>query len=190
MIMRTLIHTGFLLVLSAGFLSGLGCDNAESEIAMTECEWAETLPKSRPADFNLLFRYGYGSISKNELNTFNGTFTKDMVSDPPVNIDFNVTDEDMDRIYRKMLEIDFFCYPDEFAVPLPESGTVSMVDPSQGYYFMVTCDRKVKVVRWEDKIMNENENATKLRALIRLIRGIIENRDEYRELPQPKGAYL
>lgn len=179
-------------------VTGAGCANPDTltntkspeSVIEHGCEWSETLSESRPADFNLVFKYGYGTINKNVLNTFNGTYTWDMVVDPPITIDFSLSDEDMDRIYQKMVEIDFFCYPGEFAIPLPEEGIVGMGTPYQGYYFMVECDNKVKVLRWEDKITNKNEEADKLRWLTGLIISLIESKDEYWELPSPRGGYL
>jgi hypothetical protein len=193
--MQKYIHISTITVLSLILVFGFGCNNpsnSESPESIVEagCDWSETLPESRPSDFNLVFKYGYGSINKNVLNTFNATYTKDMVVDPSVTIDFSLSDEDMDRIYQKMVEINFFCYPDEFEIPLPEEGIVGMQTPYQGYYFMVECNNQVKVLRWEDKITNKNEDADKLRKVISLIRSIIQSKDEYWELPSPRGAYL
>ena len=193
--MQNFIHISIIAILSVVVVIGVGCNtpsNSKSPESVVESgrDWSETLPESRPSDFNLIFKYGYGSINKNELNTFDGTYTKDMVVDPSVTINFSLSDEDMDRIYQKMVEIDFFCYPDEFAIPLPEEGIVSMGTPYQGYYFMVECDNKVKVLRWEDKITNKNEDADRLRKVISLIRSIIQSKDEYWELPSPRGGYL
>ena len=42
----------------------------------------------------------------------------------------------------------------------------------------------------EDEILNENEEANRLRELIQLIRDIIENKPEYRELPEPTSGYM
>ena len=196
--MKKIIHISLIMILFVVIMIGAGCDNRDTSsnlqspksVVEDGCEWSETLPESRPSDFNLLFKYGYGSINKNVLNTFNGTYTWDMVVDPSITIDFNLSDEDMDRIYQKMVEIDFFCYPDEFAIPLPENGIVSAETPYQGYYFRVEFDNNVKVLQWEDEIKNWNEDADKLRGLIRLIRSIIESKEEYQNLPPPRGGYI
>jgi hypothetical protein len=193
--MRKIIHISTITILFVVSVIGIGCDtpsDSKSPESVVEhgCDWSDTLPESRPSDFNLIFKYGYGSINKNVLNTFNGTYTWDMVVDPPIVIDFSLSDDDMDRIYQWMLEINFFCYPDEFVIPVPEDGIVSMGTPYQGYYFRIECGNKVKVLQWEDKIIKKNEDADKLRWLIKLIRSIIESREEYQDLPAPRGAYL
>jgi hypothetical protein len=196
--MQKFIHISLIVILLTVFVTGVGCDGTDTtkdskspeSVVEHGCEWSETLPESRPSDFNLIFKYGYGSINKNVLNTFNGTYTWDMVVDPPITIDFSLSDEDMDSIYQKMVEIDFFCYPDEFKIPLPENGIVTISTPYNGYYFRVECNSRVKELRWDDEIRNKNEDAGILRTLIRLIRDIIESKEEYKNLPPPRGAYL
>jgi len=140
------------------------------------------------SDFNLIFKYGV--TARNELNTFKGTFTKDMVADPSITIDLTLTEEEMDRIHRKMIEIDFFDYPDEFSIPLEGEEIVKIVTPYSRYYFKVEYESGIKELRWEDEIQNENEEADRLRELIKLIKDIIENRAEYKELPEPSSGYM
>ena len=195
--MKKLIQISFIVNLLVIIMIEFSCDaplNSKTlvyDAVKHGCEWSVTLPESRPSDFNLLFKYGYGTInSRNILNTFNATYTQDMEKDPPITMDFSLSDEDMDRIYQKMVEIDFFCYPDEFVIPVPEDELVSGFDPYQGYFFRVECDHRIKVLQWEDNRLNKNEDADKLRELIQRIRNIIESKDEYWDLPQPRGIIL
>ena len=148
-------------------------------------------PAAGHPGFNLIFRYGVGA--KNELNTSKGTYTKDMILDPSVTVRFSLTGEEMDRIYEKMTEIDFFSYPDEFAIVVPPGEGFRIVHPSSSYYFKVEYQSKVKELAWENKdfaILYEDERADKLRELIRLIIGIIESKKEYQKLPEPRGYYF
>ena len=145
-------------------------------------------PPAETSGFNLIFKYGV--MAKNELNTFEGIYTKDMVMDPSITINLSLTEEELDRIYQKMVEIDFFDYPDEFSVPVEEGGLVTMVTPYSSYCFKVEYDSTVKELRWEDEIMNPNDEANKLRELIQLIRDIIESKEEYKELPAPTSGYM
>ncbi|MFC2015244.1 hypothetical protein ACFLUP_04565 [Chloroflexota bacterium] len=140
------------------------------------------------SDFNLLFRYGVGA--NNDLNTFSGTYTKDMINAPSITVPLLLTDEELDRIYQKMIEIDFFDYPEEFSVSLPPGGLVGMITPHSSYYFRVENNSVIKELRWEDKITNENNEADNLRELIKLIRDIIESKEEYQKLPEPTGGYM
>ena len=72
-------------------------------------------PPPSQSNFNLIFQYGVGA--RNELNTFEGTYTKDMIMDPPITVNLTLSKEELDIIYQKMIEINFFGYPDEFSVP-------------------------------------------------------------------------
>jgi len=145
-------------------------------------------PPAEVSSFNLIFKYGV--MAKNELNTFEGIYTKDMVMDPSITINLSLTEAELDRVYQKMVEIDFFDYPDEFSVPVEEGGLVTMVTPYSSYYFKVEYDSTVKELRWEDEIMNPNDKAKRLRELIQLIRDIIELKEEYKELPSPTSGYM
>ena len=145
----------------------------------------ETTQKS---DFNFILKYGI--TARNEINTFDGKFTKDMIADPPITIDLVLSGTEMDNIYQKMLDIDFFNYPEEFKVIVPEGELISTVTPYSGYYFTVEYSSKVKELKWEDEITNPDIKADKLRELIKLIRDIIESKPEYKALPEPSGGYL
>jgi hypothetical protein len=113
-----------------------------------------------------------------------------MVMDPSITVELSLTEAELDRIYQKMAEIDFFDYPDEFSVPVEEGELVTIVTPYSSYYFKVEYDSAVKELRWEDEIVNPDEKAERLRELIQLIRDIIESKEEYKELPAPTSGYM
>ena len=192
--MHKFIHISTIVVLLTIMVVGVGCNtpsNSKSPESVVEhgCDWSETLPESRPSDFNIIFKYGYGTVNnRNILNTFNGTYTKDLGRNPSVTIDFSLSDEDMDRIYQKMLEIDFLCYPNKFVIIVPDGESVAMRSPYLEYYFQVVCNQRIKVLKWEDTILNVDEDAKNLRSLIDLVRSTIESKAEYRSLPSPVGA--
>lgn len=57
------------------------------------------------SDFLILFRYGVmvnDEFGKNVLDTFHGTYTKDMVCDSPIKVKICLTKEELDAIYQKM----------------------------------------------------------------------------------------
>ena len=144
-------------------------------------------PPASPSNLNLIFKYGVGA--RNELNTFNSTYTRDMVMDPPITVNLSLSEEDLDIIYEKMLEIDFFDYPEEFSVST-SGGSFGIMTPYSSYYFRVEYDSGIKELRWKDEISYPDENADRLRELIQLIRDIIEAKEEYKNLPEPTGGYM
>jgi hypothetical protein len=165
------------LVLVAALLGTAGCTAPPPS----------SVPPPSSSNFNLTFKYGIGAW--NELNTSQGTYTKDMIMDPPITVNLSLSKEELDRIYQKMVEINFFGYPDKFSVSVSPGESVGMVTPYCSYYFKVEYDAKVKELSWKDNIINEDKKAEKLRELINLIRDIIESKEEYKQLPPPKGGY-
>jgi len=169
------------LISSSLFLSLTGCDNIPTVKGAAD----DTLQKS---DFNFIFKYGV--TGRNTLDTFQGTFTKDMVMDAAITIELTLSGEEMAGIYQKMSEIDFFNYPDKFTVTVPPGELIGMVTPHSSYYFKVEHKSGTKELKWEDEITNPDERAGKLRELINFIRNIIESREEYKQLPEPRSGYL
>jgi len=149
------------------------------------------LSVSKRNDFNFIFRYGVGA--KNELNTFQGTYTKDMILADPVTTNLSLTPDEMDVISKKMIEIDFFSYPKDFKIVVPEGESYRIVHPSSSYYFRVEYQSEVTELTWDNKdffVFYKDEKADRLVELIKLIIKIIEARKEYQELPPPAGRYM
>ncbi len=140
------------------------------------------------SSFNLVFKYGV--TARNELNTFKEMYTKDMITDPPITVNLSLSKDELDRIYKKMVEIDFFGYPEKFYVSVSSVEPVDTVTPHSSYYFKVEYGSKTKELWWEDSIINKDGRAEKLRELIKYIIQIIKSKEEYKKLPEPKGGYL
>jgi len=145
----------------------------------------------------MIFKYGSGMQS--ELNTFQGTYTKDMVADSPITVKLSLSESDLDKIYKKMIEINFFSYPEEFSIfvpPKPDEKVMRgrMVGGVSSYYFKVEYNSIVKELRWTDDVIEDDlkkdERASRLRELIKLIEDIIESKEEYKKIPAPRGGYL
>lgn len=196
--MRKALVLLLLLCLSLGLPA---CETGRPGTTMTSQVWSASSTISaapaRPADFSLRLQYGAGLHKEgmdvkgkyNELDTAVGTFTKDMISAPPLTVPLALSPAELDGIYSKMVEIDFFGYPGEFAIGLPPNATTIARTPSDKYYFKVTSGGQVKTLFWDDYIMNPDAQASRLRELIRLIKGIIESKDSYRALPPASGGY-
>ncbi len=151
-------------------------------------------PKGSTAEsFSLVFKYGVGGApTKNVLDTARGTFTKDMIVDPPATVKLKLSEDDLDRIRSKMEEIHFWEYP-EVLEPEPRAdGTGMAVTPYSSYYFKVERNGAVKEVTWENQYLysDETSRAKNLKDLAQLIWGIITSTDEYKVLPEPKGGYI
>ena len=175
-------RTTLVLIIATALMLTTSCGQPEKD---TPSEIGGT-PAEDTSNFNFVFKYGV--TLRNKLDTFNGTYTKDMVLAPSITINLRLTGEELNQILVKMNEINFFNYPDVFEVPPGELTQV--VTPYTKYYFKVRYGSDTKEIRWDDEILNPNEQANRLRELINLIRGIIESKEEYKSLPEPKGGYL
>ena len=140
------------------------------------------LPTSKPVNFNFVFNYGVGA--KNQLDTFKGQFTKDMVMDPSITTGLKLSDEDMDTIYSELRKINILGYPENFK---PKGFTEST--PYITYNFSITANGIEKKITWFDKNDSITEEAVQLRELFYKIKGIIESTDEYKKLPDAKPGY-
>ncbi len=140
-----------------------------------------------PNDFNFSLRFGVQG--KNKLSTFDDTFTKDMVIEEPITIELKLTEKEMTSIYDEMKNIDIVSYPEVYK-PETLSPNKTFVTPYQTYELVIVYDGKTKKILWEDENLNNSSKAKKLRALINSIVETVQNKEEYEELPQPKGGYM
>lgn len=138
-----------------------------------------TVPQTTvPEDFNLVFKYGVGA--KNELDTFDGTYTKDLVMDPPVTVDFKLSDDELTGIYEKMTDLEVFEITDT-----AEEGM--FITPCSSYYLKVQQNSVQKELSWDNC---SGEIDSKLQEFTNYVISIIESKDEYKELPDATGGYL
>src|SRR5665647_2086970 len=77
-------------------------------------------------DFGFTLKYGVGA--KNELNTFEGTFTKDLVIAGTTTTGLRLSNTELNQIYEEMLRIHIMDYPETF-----KESRNSMVTPFQTY---------------------------------------------------------
>jgi len=139
---------------------------------------------------NIIFRYG-SSHGKhpNELDTFEGKFTKDMVNMEPVWTLLDFTQEEMDAINRKMAEIDFFSYLKRYQ-PKREGELISQQTPFTAYYLEYHNESGKKVVYWTTAWdAPEDVQYQNLNELAHLIVDTIQAKPEYQILLDPSAGY-
>jgi len=142
-----------------------------------------------PEDRNFNFSLKYGILARNHIDTFHDTFTKDLILNGTISVPFVLSEDEFSRIQQKLLEIDFFSYPDTFVVELTDS-LIGYLRPHPTYLFKVKLDSITKALFWEDEVVTNNPRAINLRAAINSIIQIIESKPEYRRLPPAKGGYI
>jgi hypothetical protein len=152
-------------------------------LLVMSCSDYGTSPETR--NFNLKFSYGVDA--RNILNTFQNTYTKDLVIDGTTTVPFVLSDSELQLIDAKMLEIGFFSYPDTFVVP--GADTLGYLTPHSTYIFEVEDNSSVKHLYWSDCIVSQDTNALRLRGLISLIVAIVKSNPKYSQLPPAHGGY-
>ena len=139
-----------------------------------------------PASLLLIYSYGVGS--KNILDTFGGTYTKDMIVDAPITIKMSLNAEEVNRIEAKLKVIGFFV--SDYKQLLPGGFVIGEATPYSTYYLKVRYNgTQVRELRWSNQYVYMNDDANSLNELSRLIESIIEAKPEYQSLPEPRAGY-
>ena len=136
-------------------------------------------PAGEPTNFNLIFKYGVGA--KNELNTFDQTYTRDMVMDPSVTVKMSLSNNELNGIYQKINDLKLFNESTE-----PIDGNM-MVTPCSSYYLKVQINSEQKELSWNNC---RGKISDKFQQFSNYIIQIIESKEEYKKLPTPRGGYL
>lgn len=144
------------------------------------------LMETQPESIQLILCYGVSS--RNYLNTFNGTFTKDMVLDPPITTKLTLTEEELQIIDVKLSEVGFYNKTDEEL--LPHGILLGLSTPSSSYYLKVTRNGWVRELSWNDGLIYSEGASEQLNDLVFLVMGIVEAKPEYQLLPEARGGYL
>jgi hypothetical protein len=132
---------------------------------------------------NIIFKYGV--TAKNELNTFEGTYTKDLIMGNTTTTSLVLSQEELSQIQQRMVDIDFFNYPENFPKN-PHYGQ----DPQENYYIKVQGNSTVKEVSWNTNSLIDGNIQENLQQLANYITNMIEQKPEYKALPRAIGGYL
>ncbi|KUO58157.1 MAG: hypothetical protein APF84_09140 [Gracilibacter sp. BRH_c7a] len=147
----------------------------------------QQMPPEKPQDFAFILKYGIGA--HNELNTIEGTFTKDLILAGTTTIPLELSNDELNKIYNEMCKINITLYPEEYK-PDNDSVVQRWVTPCETYELWITYNGKQQQIVWIDSSLSEKTEAKNLRNLINLITSTIESKEEVKKLPDPKGGYL
>jgi hypothetical protein len=163
----------FSLLLLSWFLIIIGC--------------SKTIIEPDPQFLKIHFYYGFG----NELNTFEQTYTKDLVQDGYVTVDFWLTEAEQESIRNKLQVVDFFNFPDTLNYQIDSDSIMVSINPDPGWQFLHVADEnRNKIVHWRYPLPEENEFVPALVELKNLIIDLIEAKPEYQALPPPRGGRI
>ena len=119
-----------------------------------------------------------------ELNTFEGTFTKDLVEDGSITVEFWLPKEDQESIIELAQELSFNSLPDTIPA-LP--GVLITPNPSPDSLRIKFEDLDNKVV-WSYPNDPENTDYMKVIELSEHIMSIVKESETYKLLPEARGG--
>lgn len=161
-----------------------------ARVTPVETNWADDFDAQAPD--GLGFVLAYGIDAKNVIDTFSGTFTKDLISNLPpssATAALELTPEEIAGIYQEMRDIGLSEYPQDFRLA---SKTPPACTPFQSYYLLVGVPGSgtiLKEFRWDDSANDLRPEAQALHRLVERIRALIESKPEFKAMPPLRGGY-
>jgi hypothetical protein len=148
---------------------------------------SKTIIEPDPQLLKIHFYYGFG----NELNTFEQTYTKDLVEDGYITVSFWLTEAEQESISNKLQVVDFFNFPDTLIYQMDSDSVMVRISPDPGWQFLRVADEnRKKVVYWRYPLPEGNEFVPLLVELKNLIIKTLEAKPEYQALPPPRGGRI
>lgn len=177
---KRLLFILFILFLSA-------CSQAEepNEPEPAQVDPAASMPENMPDDFDFSVQFGVGK--NNEVNTFEGTVTKDLIADGTATTEVTLTEEERKAVYEKMKEINIV-ETKEFT-PEPVNGTMCNIEPHEDDEWEIIIDGETITHSVSGAYCDPTEDAEQLIGLRDNVFSIIRGKEAYKELPDAKGGY-
>ncbi len=123
---------------------------------------------------------------RNELNTFDKTYQKDLVMDGVITADFWFTTEEQGEILAKAEQYHFYQLPDTIK---QQEGV--RVEPDPGRQFLrIKHEEWDHTVSWYYPLPEDHGDVPDLRALHDFLIELIESKPAYESLPPARGGYI
>lgn len=126
--------------------------------------------------------FKFGVTARNHLNTFDGTFTKDLIADGTITTRLILSQQELTQVKTKLLEMDFFDYPEV----LQSTGSIA---PRTDYYIKIQFGSVIKEVSWYSDSDLDSKTKAELYQLYHLLYDMIVQKLEYKLLPATSGGY-
>lgn len=145
------------------------------------------MPDEMPNDFSFSLKYGVGAL--NEINTFEDTYTKDLVNDGTITTELKLTKKELKMIYNEMKRIELLSTIQNISY-VGEKGDQIASTPLGEYMLTIQFDGKSYNAYWNDNIYDD-EIRRRLGIFVNIFLqdGILSKKKEYKELPEANGRY-
>lgn len=137
-------------------------------------------PEEMPEDFDFVLNYGYEA--RDVINTYENTYTKNMISSDDETVKMILLEEEMETMYEKMKEADI--------LKSAENAAKSQcADPYEVNELKLTMNGEIYQREWITSYC-DNVPDNKLKNFMEFVhQDIIMKKEEYKELPEPSGGY-
>ena len=145
-----------------------------------------------PDDFN--FTIHFGIDGKNCIDTYNHTFTKDLIAKGTATIDFVIPADEMREIYRAFVEYQIAGLPYNMNIKPVIGGLYSSYEPAPTYAITCTCDQVTKTVICDDggpwdAVSGPPDTRDRLVSFIKIVEDYIYSTPDYQNMPPSEGGY-
>ncbi|OMD53584.1 hypothetical protein BSK56_00085 [Paenibacillus borealis] len=173
-----------LVLLLAGCESTDGGNGSTTQSAALLQRPGHLMPEVMPEDFAFSVRFGI--TGKNEINTFEGTVTKDLVTQGEATADLTFTGSEMADIYTRLRDIDVM---GELKLePEPARQNCNQT-PYDEEHWQIRLNGEEQTLEWSEEKCEVTEDAKKLKEIRSYIFELVKTKAEYLELPEAVGGY-
>ena len=150
---------------------------------LSSCKDSSTEPDAQFVQ--IFFKYEF----KNELNTFENTYQKDLFMDGVTKVKFWLTNEEQNCILRKAEEVNYFTLADTIN-PIPLDSILIWISPDPGAQTLrIKYNTLDKTTVWYHPLNESNPQTAQIMELRSYIVSLIESKPEYKKLPPVRGGY-
>jgi hypothetical protein len=146
------------------------------------CDWGDPSSPADPQRAKVFFKFGF----RDQVDTFAGTLTKDLVQNGTVTVPFGFKESEQDSLLSAFKSADFFGLPDTL-YPL---SNVS-ISPDPGFQVLrVEFEGTTKSLVWMEVLDASDPRTGRVHELWAKLRHLVQSTDTYRQLPPAAGGYL
>ncbi|WP_219834008.1 hypothetical protein [Paenibacillus sp. R14(2021)] len=142
------------------------------------------MPSEMPSNFDFTVTFGVGEVNKNEINTYDGTVTKDLITRGTATAQLALTLEEKRAIYAKMREVNIMGLQDL----VPDNLNCDQT-PYNEDSWQIRVNGETHTWTWSDRHCKVTKDAKQLLALRTFIQQMVENKEAYNALPEAEGGY-
>ena len=151
-------------------------------VLLTGCDLGDPSAGADPQRVKVFFKYDF----RDQVDTFNGTLTKDLVLNGTVTVPFGFKRSEQDSLVAVLAQTDFFGLPDTL-YPMPNVS----IYPDPGFQVLrVEFEGTTKSLVWMAVLDESDPRTGRVRELWARLRSLVQSTDTYRQLPPAEGAYL